>query len=176
VAKVNIKNYNLQNKIVVLKWNLLNKISWLFKDKNYQNSSIYKSRNLISFLNDTFILPDFPLLTWEIIITANLPYIKNNDFKNMSPETLKYEPKMALFWGNFTGFELYEKLINEIIKLNIYKSRNTNKGNLTIILFIEIGFDQYKYAKKYLKNLWLEAKFFKDNSWIWRCAKITFKF
>jgi methylase of polypeptide subunit release factors len=114
----------------------------------------------------------------SIIITANLPYIKNWDFKNMSFKTLKYEPKMALFWWKNTGFELYEKLINEIIKLKIYKSRNLINHKQSdfkvIILFIEIWFDQYEYSKKYLENLWLKYEYFKDNTWIYRCIKINF--
>jgi methylase of polypeptide subunit release factors len=155
VAKVNVKNYNLQDKITILKWSLLKPI----------------------------LKPLSPTLSpnqgkGNMIITANLPYIKNWDYKNMSSETLKYEPKMALFWGEITGFELYEKLINEIIKLNFYKSRNLiDKKRLNFkvkTLFIEIWFDQYEYSKKYLENLWLNHEYFKDNSWIWRCVKIWF--
>jgi len=33
----------------------------------------------------------------NLIITANLPYIKNGDFKNMSKETIDFEPNIALF-------------------------------------------------------------------------------
>lgn len=132
IADINVKKYDLEDKVTFLKANLLSSL---------------------------------PLKkVWEtMIITANLPYIKNNDFKNMSPETLKYEPKMALFWGEKTGFELYEKLIKQILKLKI-----------RAVLFIEIGFDQYEYSRKYLENLGLKYEYFKDNGSIYRCMKISF--
>jgi methylase of polypeptide subunit release factors len=170
ISKINVGKYDLQNKIIQLKWNLLEPIFSLIEEQNRQKKHIYKSRNL----NENAILG----LDWEIIITANLPYIKKGDYKNMSPETLKYEPQMALFWGKDTGFELYEKLINEIIKCNIYKSRNLfNDKHLKFeikVLFIEIWFDQYEYSKKYLENLGLKHEYFKDNTWIYRCIKIYF--
>lgn len=94
------------------------------------------------------------------IITANLPYIKNDDFENMSPETIIYEPKLALYWWENTGFELYEKLINQCIKIK------------NIVLFIEIWFDQKEYCESYLNSKWLKFEFFKDNNKIDRCVKI----
>lgn len=111
----------------------------------------------ISFINEK-----------NILITANLPYIKNWDFKNMSKETIIFEPDLALFWGENTGFELYEKLIWQCLELK--KNKNLEK----IILFIEIWFDQKKIAKNFLENLNLKFEFFKDNSKIDRCIKIIF--
>ncbi len=104
----------------------------------------------------------------KIIITANLPYIKNKDFENMSKETLKYEPNLALFWWEKTGFELYEKLIWQIFELK--------RKNSKIILFIEIWFDQKEIAENYLKSKNLKFEIFKDNSEIERCIKICFDF
>ena len=52
---------------------------------------------------------------WEngkILLLTNLPYIKNDDWENMSEDT-RFEPKTALFGGEKTGFELYEKLFTE---------------------------------------------------------------
>lgn len=134
VAKKNIFNFWLENRIKILENNLLENIK-IFEEKN-------------------------------IIITANLPYIKNWDFKNMSSETVKFEPNLALFWWENTGFELYEKLIWQCLEL---------KKNLEeIILFIEIWFDQSEFAKNFLKNLDLKFEVFKDNSEIDRCIKIYF--
>lgn len=107
-------------------------------------------------------------LSKNIIITANLPYIKNWDYINMDSETIWYEPELALYWWKETGFELYEQLIRECFQFkNLYK---LNK----LILFIEIWFDQYKYSFNYLKNLDLVFEYFKDNNWINRCIKIVF--
>lgn len=104
----------------------------------------------------------------NLIITANLPYIKNEDLDNMDSWVFFFEPNIALFWGKKTWFELYEKLIYQIFDLKkIYNIKE-------ILLFIEIGFDQYEYSKKYLENLWLKHEYFKDMSWIFRLIKIYF--
>lgn len=146
VSKINIKKHNLENKITQINWNLLD-----------------------NFEFDTNILcPSWDLYIWNLVITANLPYIKNQDYRNMDIWTIKYNPDIALYWWEKTWFELYENLIYQCFKLkNIYNINN-------FILFIEIWFDQEKYSIKYLKNLNLKFEFFKDNSWINRCIKIIF--
>ncbi len=138
VSKTNIKNHNLKWKISQINSDLLTTI---LKNK-------FSHKNLV--------------------ITANLPYIKNNDFENMSKETIIYEPNIALFWWIDTWFELYEKLIKQIITLK----NNNNFEN--IILFIEIWFDQELYSKNYLNELWFKFEYFKDNNQINRCIKIVF--
>jgi release factor glutamine methyltransferase len=137
VAKRNIKTYNLVDKIKLLKSDLLSEI--------------------------------FPLLQREgargWVITANLPYIKNEDFWNMDQDVILHEPAVALYWWEKTWFELYEKLIEDIIN---------RKTNQKIFLFIEIWFDQKEVAINYLENKKLNFKIFKDNWWIERCVKIEF--
>ncbi len=98
----------------------------------------------------------------KIVITANLPYIKNQDFENMSIQTIYNEPDLALYWWENTWFELYEKLIDQCIEI------------WNIVLFIEIWFDQKDYSKKYLESKKLKFRYYKDNSWIERCIKINF--
>ncbi len=178
VAKINIKKHNLWDKIKVLESNLLEKLL-------ENNSLFFDERAGVRYKN--------------IIITANLPYIKNKDFENMSKETLKYEPNLALFWWEKTGFELYEKLIWQIFEIFNY-SRNchpelvsashnldskwpegiplgtSSKWQTKIILFIEIWFDQKEIAENYLKSKNLKFQIFKDNSKIERCIKICFDF
>jgi len=110
-----------------------------------------------------------PLLKQKIphlVITANLPYIKDADFKNIDTKVMAHEPHLALFGGEKTWFELYEKLI---IQLQNYASAKT------LVLFIEIGFDQWEIAKKYLDTLWVLYEIFHDNGWIDRCIKIQLK-
>lgn len=140
VAKINIEKHNLQDKLILLNSDLLE----VFLNKSQKISSK------------------------NIIITANLPYIKNWDFDNMDKEVLENDPHIALFWWIDTWFELYEKLINQIFEIkDIYNLEN-------ISLFIEIGFDQKEYSEKYLTNLWLDFEYFKDLWWIYRIVKICF--
>ncbi len=114
-----------------------------------------------SYLLDNLVFPKAD----NIIITANLPYIKSWDYENMDKSVIKYEPKIALYWWKKSWFELYEKLIKTILKL---------KENMQFYLFIEIGFDQKKLAEDFLNNLWLKYQIFNDNSEIPRCIQITF--
>ena len=140
VAKINIEKHNLQDKLILLNSDLLE----VFLNKSQKISSK------------------------NIIITANLPYIKNWDFDNMDKEVLENDPHIALFWWIDTWFELYEKLINQIFEIkSLYNLEN-------ISLFIEIGFDQKEYSEKYLTNLWLDFEYFKDLWWIYRIVKICF--
>lgn len=94
---------------------------------------------------------------------SNLPYIKNDDWKNMSVDTI-FEPKLALFGGEKTGFELYEKLFLQISEREIHG-----------IILIEFGFDQLEVAKKFLQKFpnW-HAEFFPDFAGIMRFAEIHF--
>jgi len=137
VSEINIKKHNLNDKIIGIKGDLIEP----FLCKN--NYVLYKN----------------------IVITANLPYIRDEDYKNMDNSVIKYEPKIALYGWNGTWFELYEKLINQCLEL-----RKTYK----ITLFIEIGFDQKQVAGVFLNKLWLSYEIFKDNGWVDRCIKISF--
>ena len=138
VTQKNLIKHSLEKKIYCIKSDLLKKLIW---NKDFQINS-------------------------NLIITANLPYIKTWDHKNMDKETVKYEPDLALYWWKETGFELYEQLIKECKLLK--KLNNIKK----LILFIEIGFDQAEYSKEYLNNKELSFSIYKDNSWVNRCIKI----
>lgn len=140
VSLVNIKKHNLEKQITQIEWSLLKKLIWT-SDYDFNKS---------------------------VIITANLPYIKNWDFWNIDNETMLFEPELALYWWEETGFELYEKLIDQI-----YKFKKLNYIS-NLILFIEIWFDQKEYSWKYLSEKNLKFNYFKDNSWIDRCIRIEF--
>lgn len=141
VANINIKYHSLQDKIKLQKSDLL----CVFFDKlNY-----YK-------------------ISQNLILTANLPYIKNSDIYNIDKEVLLNDPHVALFWWPKTWFEMYERLIKQVFQLKkIYNIKN-------LILYIEIWFDQYDYSKKYLSDLWLSFEYFKDLNNIYRIIKINF--
>ena len=146
VSKINILKYNLEKKIKQINWNLLEKF----------------------MLNTKYLENNWNINLKNIIFTANLPYIKNWDFWNIDKEIIEFEPDLALYWWEKTGFELYEKLIYQIFELeSIYNIKN-------IILFIEIGFDQKEICENFLNKKDLKFEIFKDNSWIDRCVKIIF--
>jgi methylase of polypeptide subunit release factors len=131
------------------------------------NIDRHKYSKVITQCHWSLLDPIIKLLKWNIIITANLPYILDNDFDHMDKETVEHEPDSALYWGPVTWFELYEKLIQQCLELK--KSWNINEINL----FIEIWFDQKEYSQKYLNNLWLKNIYHKDNWWIERCIHIV---
>ena len=140
VSKKNINNHDLNKKIKQIHWDLIKEFLW----ENYYE------------------------LNKNIIITANLPYIKNEDYENIDKETIEFEPAIALYGWKETWFEIYEQLIRECTQF-----KDINKLSL-LTLFIEIWFDQKEYSEQYLKNLNLKFEIFKDNWWIDRCIKIEF--
>lgn len=101
-----------------------------------------------------------------IMFVTNLPYIKDADWNNMSEDT-KHEPKLALFGGEKHGFELYERLFEEIKIL-----KNTFSGNIYILF--EFGFDQREIAETVLKKYtnW-KYRFFADYAGIERFGEIV---
>ena len=109
-----------------------------------------------------------PLGTKEfdhLVVTANLPYILDDDFENIDQQVIDYEPHTALFGWEKTWFELYEKLVNQ---LQSVKAEN-------IMLFIEIGFDQWDIVRDFClqRNIFLQI--YKDNWWIERCAHMQIR-
>lgn len=90
----------------------------------------------------------------KIIITANLPYISNSQYKKLSPDIKEYEPKNALIAGN-DGLKYYRKLFKQIQKITLNK----------ITLIIEVDFKSMcpkakaiKTIKQYFPNSKIEIK------------------
>jgi len=73
------------------------------------------------------------------LIVSNPPYIKSKDYRNLSDDIKKYEPRLALDGGN-DGLDLIKKVI--------YKSKNILKIKGTLAL--EIGNGQIKKVSKIL--------------------------
>lgn len=137
-------------------------------EKNFKNNfphknAIFLHSDLLENVWENFLKKNSEK-TSEVLMVSNLPYIKNNDWENMSEDTI-YEPKLALFGWEKTGFELYEKLFLQIIEKNIVGT-----------LIIEFGFDQRQIAENILKNFeekygW-KYEFFADYAGIERFAEI----
>jgi len=77
----------------------------------------------------------------QYLIIANLPYLSEKEYENLSPEVKKYEPKNALIGGK-EGQELICKLIDQTIFLKI-----------SCTLFLEISPTIYPKIKKHLAEL-----------------------
>jgi len=148
VFAYNIAHHSLEEKIHLERSNLL-EIFW-------QKDKITSQKELLS----TYIP------TKNLLITANLPYIKNWDFENMDEEVLQNDPHIALFWWEETGFELYEELFFQIKFLKAKYSLQK------IIVFIEIGFDQYEYSKAFFQEKRYVSQYYKDYSENWRVVRV----
>ncbi|MCK4525315.1 MAG: peptide chain release factor N(5)-glutamine methyltransferase [Candidatus Andersenbacteria bacterium] len=70
----------------------------------------------------------------NFIITANLPYIKNDEYKKLLPNVRRYEPRIALTAGK-NGLVYIEKLIDSISKIQL-------RLNQKIYLLLEANPDQ----------------------------------
>ena len=75
------------------------------------------------------------------LIVSNPPYISTREFKYLSEDIKKFEPRIALDGGN-DGLDLIKKVI--------YKTKNILKTNGTLAL--EIGNKQFKKVSKILTN------------------------
>jgi methylase of polypeptide subunit release factors len=82
----------------------------------------------------------------------------------MSPDT-RHEPELALFGGNITGFEMYERLFAQLSTFNFQRS----------ILIIEFGFDQREIAEKVIASYGWEYEFFSDYAGVERFCEIELR-
>lgn len=142
----------------------------LITEKNFtENFPEKKSRYIQSDLLSQLSPADFSSLRGPILFLTNLPYIRDEDWKNMSKDT-HFEPKIALFGGEKTGFELYEKLFEQFEILCMLESLDS------LYCIFEFGFDQRKIAEETLKKYkdW-NYSFFPDYAGIERFWEISFE-
>ena len=90
IARLNAKKYRLDKEIKFVKNNFEKFLDDLDKENIYSSS--------------------------ELIITANLPYIRDDDYKTLPKDIRKYEPKIALTAGK-DGLVFIEKLIETVLKI-----------------------------------------------------------
>jgi methylase of polypeptide subunit release factors len=84
----------------------------------------------------------------------------------MSTDTI-HEPELALFGGQETGFEMYERLFEQMDQLPTLQNSNTPT------LIFEFGFDQRDIAENILKKYphW-HSSFFADYAGIERFGEV----
>lgn len=99
------------------------------------------------------------------LIVANLPYIKNSELPDLSPEIAEFEPSMALDGGE-SGLECIQRLLQQV----------TEKINIGGCLILEIGQDQEGDMRRLIYS-WLKevnVRFIADLNGINRVVKIDF--
>jgi len=141
-----------------------------------QDSMDVAAENIETFSAWKIELRESNLLSWvfhddfshkKICMSANLPYIKDEDYQNMDATVIRNEPNRALYWWAETWFELYKELIKQCFQMKqVHKISE-------IHLFIEIGFDQKQVSHDYLTEMWLSFEYFKDSSNIERVIYIS---
>ncbi len=104
---------------------------------SYKNANKHNVNHCIKFLHGNLMEPIFfnikEFLCYEnLIITANLPYLTEEQYKK-APSIWK-EPSFALLGGEY-GLDLYKDFIHQ---LKLFKTRT----NLSLALFLEIDPDQ----------------------------------
>lgn len=125
----------------------------------------FPEKNTQFIVSDLLSELEVPSSNSHILLVTNLPYIKDEDWIHMSSDTI-YEPKLALFGWEKTGFELYEKLFEQIQILR-------TKYEWKITILFEFGFDQRKIAENILRSYpdW-KYSFFADYAGIERFGEI----
>jgi len=85
------------------------------------------------------------------IIVANLPYIKDREFKDLSPEIRNYEPTMALAGGQ-DGLDKIQQMLEQMPgKLN------THLGGCSACFLLEIGQEQGEMVTSLIKSNFPQA-------------------
>lgn len=135
-----------------------------------KNAEFHNLQDKIEFFHGDLLTSSSSFLlqeggTTHLVVTANLPYIKDNDFENIDERVNHHEPHLALFWWPDTGFELYEKLVSQLQSIKAHD----------ITLFIEIGFDQWDIVRDFCIKQKINFEIYRDNWWIDRCVQMKIR-
>jgi release factor glutamine methyltransferase len=128
--------------------------------KNYRE---YFSLEKAEFIQSDLFASLPHVVLENTLIVSNLPYIHEGDWENMSEDT-QFEPKLALFGWETTGFELYQRFFEE---LEIY-----SKDSQNLHCLIEFGYDQRDICELELKKYGWKYTFFIDYAGIERFCEI----
>lgn len=82
------------------------------------------------------------------IITANLPYVGDEEAALLAPDVIDYEPRLALFSGP-RGLDLLNRFFTE--------ARQSGKLQAHAVLLLEIGYDQREPLTAIIHMLWPRA-------------------
>lgn len=116
-------------------------------------------------LNVNYMLGDFlePIINKNIkvdIVVSNPPYIAPND-QEVSSNVREYEPALALFTSDMDGLECYEKILNQLCKIDFKDA------------YFEFGYRQREKLETLIKKYGFWCEFKKDISNKDRMVKIS---
>jgi release factor glutamine methyltransferase len=120
--------------------------------------------DLLDFVSKSYLKD---LKNAQLVITANLPYLSKELYKNCPKSVLDFEPQKALL-AEKQGLGLYFKLLKQI------KIKKIDQLVWSLYLIFEISPEQREIAEKKLKEISPEAqyKFSKDFAGKWRFIEI----
>jgi len=140
--------HNLPEKIKIKEVLAIDKSGEALKCAKINLKAILRGKYPIKFRLDSLLNPLIKMkkpLTGTFFIFANLPYLAEAEFKKLSPEVSKNEPKSALVSGK-GGFEL----TNELISQALFLKKKNPKAKLEI--FFEISPQIFPGIKKHLSQ------------------------
>ena len=98
----------------------------------------------------------------DLIITANLPYLSENNYQQTQPEIKNFEPKIALA-AKENGLALIKKLLQKIAVCRggsrpAPTSKSVSQYAPTVFIFLEIDPSQAKDILEFVKNIFPFSK------------------
>lgn len=140
-----------------------NGINLVLEDSQIQNLKKIQWLN-IDFLDENIIEKYFVDKNKFDLIISNPPYINSNQFNDLKPELMDYEPHIAL--TDFDdGLKFFRKIVTFCTKMLSYDGE----------LLLEFGFNQNHQIKSMFLDAGFEVEIIKDFQGIDRFAKIIFK-
>ncbi|MBN2854507.1 peptide chain release factor N(5)-glutamine methyltransferase [Patescibacteria group bacterium] len=125
------------------------------KNNKVETKIVFKKSDLLKILKNKKFNEDFDIFKNPLIISANLPYLKPEEFKQ--EKSISREPKLALVAGK-DGLKYYHELFKQlalITKINSDKSQKNNKLK-SLFLICEINPEQVELMKE-LVNKYLQG-------------------
>lgn len=125
-------------------------------NNNLKEKIIFKKSDLLNIIKNKKLSKEFNIFSQPLIICANLPYLRLEEFKN--EKSLSHEPKLALVAGK-DGLKYYRQLFKQLTlmtKGNFNDDLGANKLK-SLFLICEINPRQVEPMKK-LANSYLRKK------------------
>lgn len=120
-----------------------------------RNAEAHNAEKYLSFLEGDLLQPYFDkniheTQSTQAVITANLPYIRIQQWPTLDPDVHVFEPKRALV-GGVDGLELYDRLLQQIYD-------NRDKLPSIVYLMLEIDPSQEISCPRLVKEHFPEAE------------------